>query len=243
MIVAISTVTVINYGKEKMSGAPPFGIPENEIPVLGQLDWLNNWERPEGPASVTLQVGHWKNEEVPEELENLRKNSGASAAGYQEWEVNMEIVELTAQILEKKGIEVQILPTTVPPNHWADVFVSVHADGSIDGTKRGYKIASPWRDMTGNAERLVDILEENYEAKTNLTKDDNITRNMRGYYAFSWWRYEHSLHPMTTAAIAETGFLTNYSDRRVIVDRPEIVAEGLAGGIIEYLEGEGLLDS
>jgi N-acetylmuramoyl-L-alanine amidase len=59
---------------------------------------------------------------------------------------------------------------------------------------------------------------------------------MRGYYAFNWRRYDHSVHPMTAAAIIETGFLTNARDRNVIVKDPQKAAQGIAGGILKFLK-------
>ena len=88
---------------------------------------------------------------------------------------------------------------------------------------------------------MVTALENAYEDATGYEKDSNITRNMRGYYAFSWWRYEHAIHPMTTAAIIETGFLTNKLDQKMLVNSPEIAAEGIAQGILNYLGRKGLL--
>ena len=76
----------------------------------------------------------------------------------------------------------------------------------------------------------------------NVLFFDNITQNMRGYYAFSWWRYKHAMHPMTTAVIVETGFLTSPIDREVLIDSPEIPASGIASGIIKYLESESLVE-
>lgn len=234
-------ISLHGRGDETISGAPPYGIPENEVPrdVWG---W-SNWQRPDVPAKVALQVGHWKNDEVPEELKNLRKNTGSYGKGKMEWEVNFVIAELTAEILRSEaGIDVEILPTTVPKDYWADVFLAIHADGNESASKRGYKFAPPWRDMSGKAEKLVSKLNQSYGQSTGLPLDSNISRNMRGYYAFAWWRYEHAVHPMTTAVIAETGFLTNPQDQKIIVDAPEIAARGLAGGIISFLTDEGLMD-
>lgn len=227
----------------RASGAPPYGESEENVPGFGIFSWLDDWERPEGPAKVALQVGHWKNEELPEELDKLRGSSGATGGGRNEWEVNLAIAEETAKLLKKKGVEVEILPATIPPSYWADVFIAIHADGSTDTTKAGFKIASPWRDFTRKAKSLVDNLYGSYSEATNFTTDDNITRNMRGYYAFSWWRYEHAIHPMATAAIIETGFLTNPLDRRILIDTPEIPAEGIADGIFDFLVQEGLLEN
>ncbi len=69
-----------------------------------------------------------------------------------------------------------------------------------------------------------------------------ITQNMRGYYAFTWWKFEHSLHPMTPGVILETGFLTSPQDRKIIIDHPERSAEGLSKGILNFLQTENLVD-
>jgi hypothetical protein len=224
-----------------ISGAPPYGVSEGSAPDLGSVSWIYRWKRPNIPARVALQVGHWKNDELPDELEKLRGNSGAVGGGYAEWEVNLAIAKLTAEILKQSGIDAEILPATVPSQYWADVFVAIHADGSEDPAKQGFKIASPWMDFTGRANDLVKILYDSYGKETGLTTDENITKNMRGYYAFSWWRYEHAIHPMTTAVIIETGFLSNYSDRNLLINSPDVVAMGIAKGIKEYLQSINLL--
>ena len=226
----------------QISGAPPYSIEDLEPPGLDPYAYLRNWTRPEGPAKVGLQVGHWKVEEIPEELHRLRGNTGASGGGKSEWEVNLAIAEETKTRLEERGIVVDILPATIPVNYWADVFVSIHADGSIDTTKRGFKAANPRRDYTGKAVNLLGYVESEYQKSTGLETDPNVTRNMRGYYAFAWWRYEHAVHPMTTSLILETGFLTSPADRKIIVAQPELSAQGLASGIINYLESENLLE-
>lgn len=223
------------------TGAPPNGIPESEIPDLNRRGWIESWERPDMPTTVALQVGHKDNDNFPEELAKLRDNNGTSGGGKSEVEVNEMIALETKKLLEEKGIVVDILPATVPPDYFADAFVAIHADGSTDRRVNGYKIAPPWRDFSGDAKRLVDLMTKTYQEETSMPWDDNITRNMRGYYAFSWWRYEHAIHPMTTAVIVETGFLTNPSDASFLINSPEISAKGIARGIIMYLEEEGLI--
>ncbi len=237
------TKLYIFKNSNSISGAPPYGESETDIPDIDPLNWLNNWTRPEGPARVGIQVGHWKNEELPEELKRLRGSTGSSGGDKAEWEVNLTIAEETAKILKEKGITVDILPATVPPQYWADVFIAIHADGNTNSSVSGYKIAAPWRDFTRRAETLVSHLDKEYGLLTKLNKDPNISRNMRGYYAFSWWRYTHAVHPMTTSAIIETGFLTSPSDRKLLINNPEIPAQALSTGIINYLTAENLLSS
>lgn len=226
---------------QSITGAPPYNIEPDSNESDNDWSLLETWKRPPGPARVGLQVGHWKNEEVPEELERLLGNTGASGGGKAEWEVNYAIATQAAQLLEAQGVIVDILPTTVPKKYWADVFLAIHADGNVDSSLSGYKFAHSWRDYTGKAATLIKHLEEAYGNSIDLPKDPAISRNMRGYYAFAWWRFEHAVHPMTTAAIAETGFLTNKRDQKLLINSPEIPARALAEGITNYLQQQSLL--
>jgi hypothetical protein len=200
------------------------------------LERIRSWQRPAGPLKVALQAGHWKVAEVPEELENLKRNGGATGGGKTEWQVNLKIAELTRDLLLAEGIEVDILPTTIPPDYWADAFVAIHADGNPSAAVSGYKVEAPRRDVSGRAFELAALLETEYAEATNLQLDPNVTRNMRGYYAFNWRRYEHSLHPMTPAVILETGFLTSPHDRQVIVNSPEKSARAITDAIVKFLK-------
>ena len=197
---------------------------------------LSNWKRPDGPTRVGIQVGHWKSNELPDELQRLReRGGGTSGGGKAEWQVNLAITEALQKILESKGIVVDIIPATVSPSYFADVFLSIHADGNKNSAVSGFKIAFPRRDITGKADELVSILEEEYQKVTGMKQDSNITRNMSGYYAFNWGRYEHTIHPMTVAAIIETGFLTSVEDQKILIRNPEKAAQGIANGILKFL--------
>lgn len=218
-----------------------FDEPESEawVPeILSQEELMRrqlaDWKRPEGPLKVALQAGHWKAAEAPEELKRLRQN-GTAAAGHSEWSVNLAIAEKTAEMLRERGYEVEVLPTTIPPDYYADAFVAIHADGNPDTDVSGYKASGPRRDFSGKGRQLSDLLDAHYAEATGLPYDPNVTRNMLGYYAFNWRRYEHSLHPMTPAAILETGFLTNASDRRIIVSNQEVAARGVADAVTAFL--------
>jgi N-acetylmuramoyl-L-alanine amidase len=223
-------------------------VSEQEFALLGEGLQVNDllpaiyeppvqtWFRPPGPLRVGLQAGHWKNGELPDELQNLRERGGGTRGGGKyEWEVNLEIAQKTAVLLEKEGIQVDILPATIPPDYWADAFIAIHADGSLDSRVSGFKVAAPWRDRSGNGARLAGLIESSYASSTNLRIDPNVTPNMRGYYAFNWRRYQHSLHPMTTAVILETGFLTNPSDQRLIIYDQERSAQAIAKAILNFL--------
>jgi N-acetylmuramoyl-L-alanine amidase len=239
IITAISVVFILQNNKSPY-GAPPYSEEDfRETPIyprgIEKFGDLRNWKRPDGPMRVGLQVGHLKNSELPDELENLRGNSGASNRGVAEWEVTMEIALITQKLLEEEGYVVDILPATVPVAYVADAFVALHADGSTSSQTEGFKVAAPRRDYTGKSSELATLLESQYKSQVGFPIDLNITRNMTGYYAFSWWRYDHSIHPMTPAVILETGFLTNPTEARLLINNPELPALAIVDGVTEFL--------
>lgn len=192
------------------------------------------WVRPEGPLKIALQAGHWKAKEAPDEQSGLRDN-GTFGGGKAEWQVNLEIAELTATFLRDAGYLVEILPTTIPPGYWADLFIAIHADGSPSPSASGYRASPPRRDATGFARDFSDVLERTYGEATGLRHYPEVTRRMQNYYAFNYRRYEHALHPATIGVILETGFLTSPNDRRIIVNSQERAARGIALAVTEFL--------
>ena len=199
----------------------------------GPIPTPEEWQPPDGPVRIGLQVGHWRTDEAPRELSGLRRN-GTSWNGTPEWEVNLEIARRTGAMLEELGYVVDILPAVVPPGYRAHLFIAVHADASNDRSARGYRVAAPRRDATGRASGIVDLLKRTYGEATGIRRLPDATRRMRNYYAFNFRRYEHALHPMTIAAILETGFLTNADDREVIMGHPERAARGIVEAITTF---------
>jgi hypothetical protein len=201
------------------------------------LNALENWQRPPGPPRVGLQVGHLRNDDVPDELSQLTANGpGAVWGNLTEREVVREIVERAAERLRQRGVQVDVLPTTVPPGYVADAFVSVHGDGNDNSAVRGYKTAHFSNDYSGQSQYLEEAVASHYASSTGLPQDSNVTYYMTGYYAFNWWRYEHAVHPMTPSMILEMGFLTNAADRAVIVQQPAEAAEGIVDGVLAFLD-------
>lgn len=186
------------------------------------------------PPRVGLQIGHLRSNELPAELAHLRTSTGTYWQNIREVEVNEAIAIRVRDILVAAGVEVDLLPATVPPSYDADAFVAIHADGSTAGT-RGWKVATPWR--TSAASRaLMEAVASTYGVITGLPEDRHgISINMRGYYAFNYRRHTHAIARTTPAIIVETGFLTNAADRTIIVDRPDLAAQGIAEGILKYL--------
>jgi hypothetical protein len=187
------------------------------------------------PWRVGLQVGHWRSEELPEELASLRGSTGTRWGDVSEAELNLQIVEQVRPLLEAQGVVVDVIPATVPPAYDGDAFVAVHADGTSNGAARGWKLATPWR-ASPASKQLVGAVHASYGAASGLPEDaDGVTVNMRGYYAFNYRRYTHAIARTTPAIIVEMGFMTNAADREVLFNQQDRVARGIAEGILAYL--------
>lgn len=200
-----------------------------------------DWPTPPVGARVGLQAGHWLIAELPPDQERLRGQTGGSGGGYREVDVNLAVAQLTMAILLEHGVAVDLLPATVPKGYQADAFIAIHCDASTDPGNSGYKLARyrasiiPAQDDT-----LVAILGETYGAATGLRYDDNVTRNMTGYYAYNAQRYQTTISRWTPSAIIELGFLTGAYDRAILVGQQDRIAEALAIGILRFLAANGL---
>ena len=201
---------------------PPIRIPKPSVPA--------------GPRRVGIQVGHWRNDELPDELRRIESQTGTSGGGVYEWQLNLDVANRVAALLRGHGYAVDILPAAVPPGYLADAFISLHADGDPGGGSRGYKAAHGSR--RGPYEgQLVRALLEEYGRATGLPHDaDGVTRNMLGYYAFAWSRFQHTVAAHTPSAIFEMGFLTSAADRTVLLQRTDAVATGIANGVLRFFE-------
>ena len=190
---------------------------------------------PPGQRRVGLQAGHWLNDEVPPELGRLQ--GGAVGGGRQEWQVNLDVAQRTAVLLEAAGVQVDVLPATVPPRYRANAFVALHADGDPAGQARGFKVARPgFSSLPDVDDRLVESLNQVYAADTELPRDDeHISLRMRYYYAFNSRRYCHAVAPGVPQAIIEMGYLTSSVDRGLLIGDPDKLARGVADGVQAFL--------
>ena len=190
---------------------------------------------PPGPKRVGLQAGHWRVEESPAELRGL--GPGASGGGRAEWEVNLDIAERTAAILRANGVEVDIIPSTLPIEYKAHAFLSIHADGDEAGARRGFKLGrAAWSATPDADDRLMAAITDTYGPATDLPIDPaGASRRMTAYYAFNSRRYCHAIAPGTPSAILEAGYLTSALDRQILLGNPDAAARGIAAGIMRFL--------
>lgn len=190
---------------------------------------------PPGPKRVGLQAGHWLTEQIPPELRGL--GPGGSGGGKDEWEITLDIARRTGALLESFGVEVDILPTTIPVEYKAHVFLSIHSDGDPDGVRRGYKLGrAAWSATPEADDSLIATISDAYGATTRLPIDPvGPSRRMTAYYAFNSRRYCHAIAPGTPSAIIETGYHTSAADRSVLLGDPDAAARGIAQGLLRYL--------
>jgi hypothetical protein len=190
---------------------------------------------PPGVKRVGLQAGHWRVNEIPAELRGL--GPGTSGGGRDEWEVNLDIARRTAEILEVAGVEVDILPTTLPVEYRAHLFLSIHADGDEAGARRGYKLGrAAWSATPEADDRLMSDISDAYGVATGMPIDPiGASRRMTAYYAFNSRRYCHAIVPGVPSAILEAGYLTSAVDRQILIGDLSASARGIAAGILRYL--------
>jgi N-acetylmuramoyl-L-alanine amidase len=181
-------------------------------------------QRPTGPY-VGIVAGHWGND------------SGAVCPdGVTEQQVNLEIAKRVAERLRERGVWVDLLQEfdSRLDGFSGDVLVSIHADScdpiDADPPPTGFKVArSQASQIPTITDKLVDCLRTEYQKATGLDFHENsITNDMTFYHSFN------ELDPNTPAAIIETGFL--YLDRAMIVEQPDLPAEGITNGILCFLK-------
>src|SRR5438876_8043559 len=190
---------------------------------------------PTGPRRVGIQAGHWKSDEAPDELRRLIPETGAEWEGVTEVEINLDIAQRLSVILNSKGVAVDVLPVTIPVGYVADAFVALHADSDGVGENSGFKMAhgarrGPYEDA------LLNDIKDSYGAATGLEYDPtHITNQMRGYYPFSWSRFQHAVAAHTPAVILEMGYVSSDDDRSLMLDHADLVANSIADGVLKFL--------
>ena len=206
-----------------------------------QSAWQSAINAARGPVRVGIQIGHENVAAHPEELAQLRWNTGGHANGLDEVELNRAVAGALQDQLEAYGVVVELLSATPPEGYYADLVLSLHADSVEDPARRGYK--SAYFDPKRNPlePRLKATIDRAYLTASGFPDDHhNTTQNMHRYYAFNTWRYRHSVHPGTPALIIEMGYLSSDADM-AFLSLPEQPAAALSAGILEFLQAQGRL--
>jgi N-acetylmuramoyl-L-alanine amidase len=181
------------------------------------------------PMRIGIVSGHWGNGD----------DMGAVCPdGTNEHDINLAIASLVRQKLEAQGYNIDLLQEFDPrlEGYQAALLLSIHNDTCdvIDDQATGFKLASSSYSRDKNlTERLSACLHDRYTRATGLPfLSGNITINMTDYHAF------RAIAPSTPAAIIETGFLN--LDRSLLVDHPDVVAEGVVAGVLCFVRSESV---
>jgi N-acetylmuramoyl-L-alanine amidase len=192
-------------------------------------------EQLDGPIRIGVQPGHWRIDELPDELARLRTSTGAVYGSLRELDINLAVSVRLVDRLMRSGFQAELVPAAIPAGYRADVFISVHADRADQPDRRGWKLSAPWRPSPAST-RLAEDFSRAFR-ESGLPEDrGGVTANMRGYFGFSWWRYQQVISPYTPAVLVEMGFMGNASDRARMRDDPDFYAGILFKAVQYYLE-------
>lgn len=161
------------------------------------------------------------------------------ADGLTEASVNESVARLVVDWLTQSGYQVDLLDEFDPRlvGYRALAVVSIHADSCeyINDQATGFKVASFAESLSAEEDaRLVACLIDRYATTTGLAFHPSVTFDMTQYHNF------RELAAETLGAIIEIGFL--YLDRPLLTEHPEVVALGVARGLLCYLRNEPVGD-
>ena len=178
--------------------------------------------------TIGLVAGHWGND-----------TGAVCPDGLTEVELNLDVAQRVARILQALAVQTTLFEEfdLRLSGFQATALVSIHTDSceafpNADPPASGFKVASVEDSLAPEAEkRLVACLAQCYAARTGMYFHANsITYDMTRYHNF------YEVDGRTPAAIIEIGFMRN--DRHVLTQQADIVAQGIADGIVCFIEGE-----
>ncbi len=171
----------------------------------------------------------------------VNPNAGAEGNGYREQDITFEIGRRLASILNANGFETRLSRATPETqlgnsvstslaarvdgaNSWgADYFVSLHTNASVNPQASGTEVLVYSR--SSPAFELARSVLEQLRLSTGLRSRGVVTRP--GLYVLR--------KTAMPAILVEMGFITNPEDASLMVNSPELFAQGIADGIIDYV--------
>jgi N-acetylmuramoyl-L-alanine amidase len=181
-----------------------------------------------GRPKIGIVAGHWGHD-----------TGAVCDDGLTEVDINLDIAKRVVQILRAHDYQVDLLQEfdSRLPAYRSDALLSIHADSCTEFTNAtppasGYKVARVANSMVPEQEdRLVECITNRYEARTHMFFHANsITDDMSHYHTF------YEIDGQTPGAIIETGFM--FADRQMLTAQAGLVAQGIAEGIVCFIEGE-----
>lgn len=177
---------------------------------------------------IGIVAGHWgfdSGHVCGPELNSLR-----------EVDVNLRIATYLRDILTERGYQADLLREFDPAlNDYVGIaLIAVHNDGCeyINGNASGYKIASIGTvAYPAEAQKLLSCLDDRFSHITSQPSAGNIIISDPDIF------YDYSMvNDYTTAAMIETGYMN--LDYRFLTEKTELIARGLADGLICYVRNE-----
>jgi hypothetical protein len=203
-------------------------------PAPGAL--IKPWFTPlSGPWRIAIQVGHLDNLDLPKELAHLRGNDGAVVNKVKEWQINQSVALALAKRLRRSGMEVQVLPSTIPHDLRVDAFIAIHCDWADRSRNHGWKVVAPPQGNLASRD-LAAALSAAFAAEDSLSHDPAAySDTLTDYYAFNRRTYQHSIAALSPGVIVELGFMSNPAEFRLLRNRPDSYAAILERGLEAYL--------
>jgi N-acetylmuramoyl-L-alanine amidase len=172
---------------------------------------------------IGILAGHWQN-----------STGEVCADGVIEADINYDIANRIKLNLEEKNLQVNLFPEFDLDllNYEADALVAVYSGSCSQSPPppSGFKIGTSL--TAENPEKANDLavcLAETYRNHTQLPFTyEIINPDHSSYHIF------RDIHPNTPAVLIEIGALS--TDRDLIINRSNSIAEGIAAGITCYIE-------
>ncbi len=197
---------------------------------------------------AAILAGHYSTTQ-PGNISIVHDTGSVCPDGLKEVDINFAVARKTLALLAQKGFRVTLLEEFdsrlkdpalgQSPDFRSRAFLSIHSDACVTG--RDYPLATGWKvahaepsDVPEEDDRLVRCIKQSYGAAVkpyNLNYNQNtITPAMTEYHAF------RSIVTTTPAAIIELAFMG--LDRDILTHHQDELAQGLAGGLQAFLQGQ-----
>lgn len=172
---------------------------------------------------IGLLAGHW-----------LDSPGEVCADGLTESDVNINLANLTAEILREKGYQVDIFPEydIALLNYHSAAFVAIYSGSCVERPlpPSGFKVATS---LTAQNPEMVNALavclSESYAERIKIPFSYEVLNpDHPSYHIF------RDINSQTPAVLIEAGSLK--TDRTILTNQAQAVAEGIAAGILCFLQ-------
>lgn len=234
LLAAVLASTIFMWFMDAQSINPSVGSLLYEVDSTSAVVLVDNTAT---PAPVTpnylKRIGIVAGHHGPE------NDSGAVCPdGLQEVDVNFAVAQLVVRALREKGYSVDLLDEFDPrlKGYQAATLVSIHSNDCREypGGASGFLVArAASRPSGGPDDILTECIARYYQAAAKIPRRAELTIDMTDYHSF------REINGLTPAAIIELGFL--HDDRQLLTEHQGELAEGVAQGIVCFLNGENPL--